>query len=113
MRANKKKLLAMGLSVALAIGCLSGCGGNGSSPDSKKTAVDDKKGGSSTKKKMDDLGGINVLIGDWYTTDEVGETDYAKATEKYRKDIQTKYNFKIKRSNEYSYTDMQETYVTA
>ncbi|MCR5797475.1 MAG: extracellular solute-binding protein [Eubacterium sp.] len=111
MRANKKKLLAMGLSVALAIGCLSGCGGNGGSTDTKKPEAKNDNGGSSTKKKIDDLGGINVLIGDWYTTDEVGETDYAKATEKYRKDIQTQHNFKIKRSNEYSYTDMQETYV--
>ena len=31
MKANTKKLLAMGLSVVLAVGCLTGCGGDSKS----------------------------------------------------------------------------------
>lgn len=55
---------------------------------------------------------MEILIGDWYTSaDTEAKTDYAKATQKYREEIQEKYNFTIKRDNVYSYTDMQTTYV--
>lgn len=64
-------------------------------------------------KTFDDLGGMSIKIGDWYTSEDAGETDYAKATEDYRKEIMEKYNFKINRESAYSYTDQQETYVTA
>lgn len=114
MKANLKKLLAMGLTIALAVGCLTGCGGE----DNKQTG-DDNGGGtdgnqtasSSSKKTFDDLGGMSIVIGDWYSSEDVGESEYAKATEDYRNEIMEKYNFKIKRENSYSYTDMQETYV--
>ncbi len=112
MKANMKKLLAMGLTVALAVGCLTGCG-NSSDSEPTGTADTTKNGGDSktAKKTFDDLGGMSITIGDWYSSDEVGESEYAKATEDYRQEIMEKYNFKIARKNEYSYTDMQETYV--
>ena len=113
MKANTKKLLAMGLSVVLAVGCLTGCGGDSKSSstsgDTAKTG--DEGGSSSSKKTFDDLGGMSIKIGDWYTSEDAGETDYAKATEDYRKEIMEKYNFKINRESAYSYTDQQETYV--
>ena len=113
MKANTKKLLAMGLSVVLAVGCLTGCGGDSKSSstsgDTAKTG--DEGGSSSSKKTFDDLGGMSIKIGDWYTSEDAGETDYAKATENYRKEIMDKYNFKINRESAYSYTDQQETYV--
>lgn len=113
MKANMKKLLAMGLSVVLAVGCLTGCGGgsdsSSTSGDTAKTG--DEGGSSSSKKTFDDLGGMSIKIGDWYTSEDTGETDYAKATEDYRKEIMEKYNFKINRESAYSYTDQQETYV--
>lgn len=112
MKANMKKLLAMGLSVVLAVGCLTGCGdtetGDGNPGD---VSNEDGKGASSSKKTFDDLGGMTITIGDWYSSEEVGESDYAKATEEYRKEIMEKYNFTIERKNAYSYQDMQETYV--
>lgn len=111
MKANMKKMLAMGLSVVLAIGCLSGCGDDNSNNGSSNGGDNGSKNESAAKKTFDDLNGMEVLVGDWYTSDEVGESQYAKDTEAYRKDIMEKYNFKIKRSSEYSYTDMQENYV--
>ena len=108
MKASIKKMIAMGLCVVMAVGTLTGCGG-----DSNETST---SGTSSTKegtnkKVFDDLGGMEILIGDWYTSaDDEAKTEYAKATQKYRKEIQEKYNFTIKRDNVYSYTDMQTTY---
>ena len=84
MKANTKKLLAMGLSVVLAVGCLTGCGGDSKSSstsgDTAKTG--DEGGSSSSKKTFDDLGGMSIKIGDWYTSEDAGETDYAKVTER-------------------------------
>ena len=112
MKANMKKLLAMGLSVVLAVGCLTGCGDDKTSSNDGSTAKTEGEGGSSSSKKtFDDLGGMSIKIGDWYTSEDTGETDYAKATESYRKEIMEKYNFKINRESAYSYTDQQETYV--
>ena len=112
MKANMKKLLAMGLSVVLAVGCLTGCGDDKTSSKDGSTAKTEGEGGSSSSKKtFDDLGGMSIKIGDWYTSEDTGETDYAKATESYRKEIMEKYNFKINRESAYSYTDQQETYV--
>ena len=52
MKANTKKLLAMGLSVVLAVGCLTGCGGDSkSSSTSGDTAKTGDEGGSSSSKK--------------------------------------------------------------
>ena len=112
MKANTKKLLAMGLSVVLAVGCLTGCGDDKTSSNDGSTAKTEGEGGSSSSKKtFDDLGGMSIKIGDWYTSEDTGESEYAKATESYRKEIMEKYNFKINRESAYSYTDQQETYV--
>lgn len=110
MRASMKKMIAMGLCVVMAVGTLTGCGGDDNSNSTASGTSTTKEGTS--KKVFDDLGGMEILIGDWYTSaDKEAKSDYAKATQKYREDIQKQYNFKIKRDNVYSYTDMQSTYV--
>lgn len=111
MKANMKKLLAMGLTVALTVGCLTGCGGDSDSKDAASNSGEGNEAATTSKKTFDDLGGMKISIGDWYTSDEVGESEYAKATEDYRKEIMDKYNFEIKRETKYSYQDQQETYV--
>ncbi|MCR5796913.1 MAG: extracellular solute-binding protein [Eubacterium sp.] len=111
MKANMKKLLAMGLCLIMTVGCLSACGSDAGSTPSNGNG-DGKTPEQTSKKTFDDLGGMTITVGDWYTSDEVGDTDFAKATDSYRKEIMEKYNFKISRENKYSYTDMQETYVT-
>ena len=51
MKANMKKLLAMGLSVVLAVGCLTGCGDDSSSSTDGTTSKTEGEGGSSSSKK--------------------------------------------------------------
>ena len=120
MKANMKKLLAMGLALTLTVGSLTGCGDTtggkdedpGKGTNEQQNQQQNEEGGESTgKKTFDDLGGMSILIGDWYTSDEIGESEYAKATEAYRQEIMEKYNFQIKRTTSYSYTDQQEEYV--
>lgn len=118
MKMNMKKLFAMGLVLTLTVGSLTACGDSSNSGSSTPAATpaaggngDAEGGGSSTKKTFDDLGGMSITIGDWYSSEEVGETEYAKATEEYRKEIMEKYNFKIERSTQYSYQDQQQEYV--
>lgn len=109
MRASMKKVIAMGMCVVLAVGSLTACGDESSQPSASGTSAT-KEG--TTKKVFDDLGGMEILIGDWYTSaDQEAKTEYAKATQKYREEIMEKYNFTISRENVYSYQDMQETYV--
>lgn len=117
MKMNTKKLIAMGLAVVLTVGSLTGCTGGDtpSDPNNQQGNVegqgDPQQGSSSSKKTFDSLGGMSITIGDWYTSGEVGESEYAKATQDYRKEIMEKYDFKIERKTMYSYTDQQETYV--
>ncbi len=118
MKASMKKMIAMGLCAVLVVGTMTGCGGDskdeGSSSNSSSnssTSGSASTNSGSQKKTFDDLGGMEVLVGDWYTTDTESNTEYAKATEEYRNQIQEEYNFKIKRDNAYSYTDQQTTFV--
>lgn len=111
MKAGLKKMIAMGLCVVLTVGTLAGCNDDNGGGSTENAGAGTKKE-SNQKKTFDDLGGMEILIGDWYTpSNQEAKSDYAKATEKYRNEIQEKYNFKIKRENVYSYTDMQTTYV--
>ncbi len=111
MKANMKKLLAMGLVTCMAVSLFTGCNKGGNSGNGGGTTSTGSTANTKTKKTFDSLDGMSILIGDWYSSDEVGDTDYAKATQDYRDEIMDTYNFKIKRSNEYSYADMQENFV--
>ena len=113
MRASMKKMVAMGLVVIMAVGTMTGCGGSSSSSggDSASGSATTGKSSGTEKKTFDDLGGMDILIGDWYTADTEAKTDYQKDTEKYRKEIMDTYHFNIKRDNVYSYTDQQTNYV--
>lgn len=111
MKARMKKILAMGLSVVLAVGTLTGCGGDNKEGNASGPA---SKNNSAEKKTFEDLGGLKVRIGDWYTAEDDGATtDYAKKTQQYRKKIQSDYKFTISRSSVSSFQDMQEEYVNA
>lgn len=115
MKASMKKMIAMGLVLTMSVSCLAGCGGSddANNTDTPATSEEGGAGESGTKKTLTDLGGLKVTIGDWYTPEnQEVTTDFEKATEKYREEIMSKYNFEIERKNAYSYADMQETYVT-
>lgn len=81
MKASMQKLIAMGLCVVLAVGSLTGCGG--SSNDAGSASGDGAKTSSSSDKKtFSDLGGMDITVGDWFTskdtlanrTDEFGKS---------------------------------------
>lgn len=86
MKRKIRKIAALALSVVLVMGCMSGCtsekGTNGSAA-SGSGAVS-----SNGKKTFEDLGGMDILIGDWYTEEINGEkTEYQQAQQDYYKEI--------------------------
>lgn len=117
MKVSVKKLIAMGLCVVLTVGTLTGCGG-GEKAGSDKGSSANKEGESKSaeKKTFEDLGGMDIIIGDWYTdagtladrTDQFG-----KKQNQYWEEIQKQYNFTIKRDAVYSYTDAKKDYVNS
>ena len=113
MKASMQKLIAMGLCVVLAVGSLTGCGG--SSNDAGSASGDGAKTSSSSDKKtFSDLGGMDITVGDWFTSKDTlaDRTDeFGKKQNEYWKSIQEKYNFKITRDSVYSYTDAKSDYV--
>lgn len=113
MKANMKKMIALGLSVVLVLGSLTGCGESGDNKAASGSGSTEKTT-ESQKTTFDDLGGMSVTVGDWYTSwDDLQNrtTEFGKAQNKYWKEIQEKYNFKIKRDNMFSYGEAQTSYV--
>ncbi len=111
MRVNFRKWVAVWMCVILAVG-MTGCDGGSDekNPSSSGSAAAAEEG--KEKKRFTDLGGMSILIGDWYTVSDVeATTEYAKDTEKYRKEIQEEYNFTIKRDNIAHFSDMQTKFV--
>lgn len=113
MKASIQKLIAMGLCVVLAVGTLTGCGedaGDANSTSGSSTTTSN----STEKKTFSDLGGMELVIADWYTsantlaerTDEFG-----KKQNEYWQSIQDQYNFTITRDAVVSYTDAKTDYV--
>ena len=62
-----------------------------------------------------DLGGMEIIIGDWWSSDEEKEptTAQEEATQEYRRMIQEKYNFKMKQVAVSDWNGMQETFTTS
>lgn len=124
-----KKIIAMSLVAALAASTLTACGGNnGDTPeptanseekntDPEEPAATDEGGSevvnSGNKKTFDDLGGMEIKVGDFYTgPEEDPSTQYAEDTYNYRQDIFDKYNFTVTREKMSSFADMAETFTT-
>ncbi len=61
-----------------------------------------------------DLGGMEIIIGDWWSSEEPGEPTNAReeATLEYRQMIQKKYNFTMKQIAVSDWYGMQETFTT-
>lgn len=112
MAKHVTKIIAVGLSVAMVLGTMTGCTfGGGKNPGG--LTEDGSKVSKEGKKVLDDLEGMEILIGDWYTEEFDGEkSDYQKAQEQYYEEIQEQYNFTIKREAAYSYQDMKTTYIS-
>ena len=97
MRKKIRKIAALALSVALVTGCISGCTDEEGTNGTNGSAASDSGAVSSNgKKTFEDLGGMDILIGDWYTEEINGEkTEYQQAQQDYYKEIQDTYNFTI------------------
>ena len=89
MKASMQKLIAMGLCVVLAVGSLTGCGG--SSNDAGSASGDGAKTSSSSDQKtFSDLGGMDITVGDWFTSKDTlaNRTDeFGKKQNEYWKSI--------------------------
>ena len=117
-----KKLLTMSLVVALVASTLTACGGSDDSKNSQGNSQnedgDDASKGDSdvvdsgSKKTFEDLGGMQVKVGDWYSAETEPETTIAEDTYNYRQEIFDKYNFTLTREKISSYQDMAEKFTT-
>lgn len=114
----QRAISLMAASVMLA-GTLTGCGGADSVPQEQtqgSTAQNEPKdadqGAEETDEPAMDLGGMEILIGDWWSSGEEAEptTAQEEATQEYRRMIQEKYNFTIKQVALGSWEDHQETF---
>ena len=119
---KRRKLIALCLSAVMAASILSGCSGGKDEPktDDNTNANAEATGESenneeqgSTLKTYDDLGGMKITIGDWYSAEEEDlSTTYAEDTYNYRQEIFDQYNFTIERQKIGTWGDMAETFTT-
>lgn len=114
-----KKLLAMSLVGALAVSTLTACGGSDEPKNDDQNKTDDVKSDDGAdvadrgdKKSFDDLGGMQVKVGDWYSTEDSESTTYAEDTAAYRQEIFDKYNFTLTREKIGAWQDMAEKFTT-
>ena len=119
MRKNKK-WLALGLAVVVAMATLCGCGG-GDTPTPENTPTTNEEGqegqenpdSGSSLKTYDDLGGMEITVGDWYSADEEDlSTTYAEETSNYRQQIFDQYNFTLTRKSISAWVDMPTKFTT-
>lgn len=119
---KRKKLIALCMSAVLAAASLSGCGGGGSDEpqatgesnvDTEATDAPETEQSGSTLKTYDDLGGMTITVGDWYSSDEEDlSTTYAEDTNNYRQEIYQKYNFNVERKSIGAWVDQIENFTT-
>lgn len=62
-----------------------------------------------------DLGGIEIVVGDWWSTGEVAEpaTTKEEDTLAYRNDLQAKHNFTLTQTNLGAWAEYQEIFITS
>lgn len=130
MRKNGKKLTAIMLTMAMAAS-MTACGnaGNGeegndvtpttATTDGNDTVTDTPDTPDTTEpvedevpEKYQDLGGMEIIIADWWSSGEESEPTTAEeeATQEYRRMIQEKYNFTIVQKSIGGWGDHQETF---
>lgn len=123
----RKRVLALSLASAMAITSLAACNSNGgdestaakesatnsSEETTTKSSGDDETDATETEEEVAmDLGGMEIVIGDWWTDpDAEPTTAQEEATVAYRQEIMEKYNFTITQKSICGWGDMQELYV--
>lgn len=134
MRKKGQKLAAIMMSLTMTAS-LAACGGEANSetgtdptkaPDVTQGAdatkapdvtepADDTPAPTEVPEKYQDLGGMEIIIADWWSTGEEEEPKNAQeeATREYRREIQEKYNFTIKQTSIGGWGDHQENFVVS
>lgn len=124
MMKKLRKKVALSLVFALSMAMLTACGGN----DAKETTNDitptevaseaTPTSEATTTEEEElamDLGGMEIIIGDWWSSDTQSEptTAQEEATEEYREMIQKKYNFTVKQKSVGDWDTYQEIFTTS
>lgn len=124
MMKKSRKFLALLLIVAMAMATFAGCKTketSGEAPTAEPTKAEATKAPDPTatpeptEEPARDLGGIEVIIGNWWANSEdlVPSTTYEEELVAYRKSIQKKYNFTMKEVNLCGWSEMQELAATS
>ncbi len=132
MRKKGQKLAAIMMSLAMTAS-MTACGGGEDSesgtkvtntpkptqdaktPDGGNEPVDSTPEPTQVPEKYKDLGGLEIIIADWWSKETEDEPKNAQeeATRDYRNEIQEKYNFKIKQVNVGEWGAHQENFVVS
>ena len=127
MKKMTKKMLALLMVLTLAIAMLTACGGKTDDDDKnndEQTPAEDTNDQKDTDETPDptpteepamDLGGMDITIGDWWTSAEPAEpkNQQEEDTLAYRNSIQEKYNFTMKQVAISDWGGMQELTTTS
>lgn len=107
---------------ALSISAITGCSAQSTgskvtevAKQEETTAASQEPSASAEEESVVDLGGMEIIIGDWWSTGEEAEptTAQEEATREYRKMIQEKYNFTIKQVALGNWDTYQETFTVS
>ncbi len=123
----KKKVWRQALGLTLAVSMIAGmtgCGGSkaetattaGAKEAQTEAAAAEADGTEAAEEAPEmDLGGMEIIIGDWWSSGEEAEpaTAQEEATQEYHRMIQEKYNFTIKQMALGSWEDHQETFTVS
>ncbi len=124
MKKGFKKLLSVLLVMVFCLSVFAACGKKSDAPTSndvteaptaEPTKVEEKVEEVVPEEPAMDLGGMEIIIGDWWSSAEPGEPKNAQeeATLEYRNMIQEKYNFTIKQVAVSDWGGMQELFTTS
>ncbi|HWT76822.1 MAG TPA: extracellular solute-binding protein [Mobilitalea sp.] len=120
----KKSFISVVMVLALCITSFTGCGKQTEDTSNTGSTVAPTAAGTQeaavttaptvTEEPAMDLGGMEIVIGDWWSPAEEAAPTTAKeeATQAYHKMIQEKYNFKMKQVAVADWGTMQETFTT-
>lgn len=116
---NLKRTIGLALASVMFAGSLAGCGGGGTESSAVQTKADvpsnpAEAGTEETAADMD-LGGMEIIIGDWWSSgeDAAPMTAQEEATNEYRQMIQETYNFTIKQKSIGDWGSHQETFTVS
>lgn len=122
MKKRRNQMLMTTIVTALSISAMTGCGAKNTGSEAAEvakqeetTATSQEPSASTEEEPVMDLGGMEIIIGNWWSTGEEAEptTAQEEATREYREMIQEKYNFKIKEAAIGDWNTYQETFTVS